>query len=137
MNALEDTRELVTTTSAPDKLGDLHGLPSRLIAGFVDDLLYKWPDVELSTIRITNLDGILTVTGRRGTLASSIECPQCHQPIGRPHTEFCTLAPDRVWAAGHHLVHSEAFVDQDDPRSRENREYPGQPATGPYTEETE
>ena len=32
-----------------------------------------------------------------GELAPGIECPQCHQPIGRPHTEFCTLAPDRVW----------------------------------------
>ena len=32
-----------------------------------------------------------------GELTPSIECPQCHQPIGRPHTDFCTLAPDRVW----------------------------------------
>ena len=35
-----------------------------------------------------------------GELAPGIECPQCHQPIGRPHTEFCTLAPDRVWPDG-------------------------------------
>ena len=53
-----------------------------------------------------------------GELAPAIECPQCHQPIGRPHTEFCTLAPDRVWPEGHHLVHSEAFIDQGDPRSK-------------------
>lgn len=26
-----------------------------------------------------------------------IECPQCHQPAGRPHTEYCTLSPDAVW----------------------------------------
>ena len=35
-----------------------------------------------------------------GELAPAIECPQCHQPIGRPHTDFCTLAPDRVWPDG-------------------------------------
>lgn len=52
---------------------------------------------------------------KHGELAQGVECPQCHQPIGRPHTEFCTLDPDRVWPAGH-LVHSEAFIDQDDPR---------------------
>lgn len=27
-----------------------------------------------------------------------IECPQCHQEAGRPHTEYCTLDPERVWA---------------------------------------
>lgn len=32
-----------------------------------------------------------------GELAQGIECPQCHQPIGRPHTEFCTLAPGKIW----------------------------------------
>lgn len=35
-----------------------------------------------------------------GVLASSsnpVECPQCHAPIGRPHTDYCTLAPGRVW----------------------------------------
>ena len=34
-----------------------------------------------------------------GTLAGQqgITCPQCHQPAGRPHTDYCTLAPGRVW----------------------------------------
>lgn len=32
-----------------------------------------------------------------GELAPTIDCPQCHTPIGRPHTEYCTLGPDQVW----------------------------------------
>ncbi|MGZ0150678.1 hypothetical protein ACXJJ3_26710 [Kribbella sp. WER1] len=32
-----------------------------------------------------------------GTKPDPIECPQCRQPVGRPHTEFCTLAPGNVW----------------------------------------
>lgn len=27
-----------------------------------------------------------------GELAPTVECPQCHQPAGRPHTDYCTLA---------------------------------------------
>jgi hypothetical protein len=33
-----------------------------------------------------------------GDLAQGVECPQCHQAAGRPHTEYCTLDPERVWA---------------------------------------
>lgn len=29
--------------------------------------------------------------------ALTVECPQCHQPAGRPHTDYCTLAPGKVW----------------------------------------
>ena len=29
--------------------------------------------------------------------AEGIRCPQCTTPIGRPHTDYCTLAPGRVW----------------------------------------
>jgi len=104
MNALEDTRELVTTTSAPDTL-DAADAPWRklhvFVAGFVEDLLSQWPDVELSMIRITDLDGVITVTGRRGPL-TPIECPSCHTHDGHPHTDYCTA---------------------------ENRDYPGQPGT--------
>lgn len=32
-----------------------------------------------------------------GELAPTVECPQCHQPAGRPHTDYCTLAPGKVW----------------------------------------
>ena len=35
-----------------------------------------------------------------GLLASKpagITCPQCHAQIGQPHTDYCTLAPGRVW----------------------------------------
>lgn len=32
-----------------------------------------------------------------GELAPGVECPQCHQPAGRPHTDYCTLAPGAVW----------------------------------------
>jgi hypothetical protein len=32
-----------------------------------------------------------------GAKPDPIDCPQCHTPIGRPHTEYCTLGPDKVW----------------------------------------
>ena len=32
-----------------------------------------------------------------GELVPGVECPQCHQPAGRPHTDFCTLEPGKVW----------------------------------------
>jgi hypothetical protein len=28
---------------------------------------------------------------------AGLVCPQCRQLPGRPHTDFCTLAPGRVW----------------------------------------
>lgn len=37
------------------------------------------------------------VCPEHGELAPAKECPQCHQPNGRPHTDFCTHAPGRVW----------------------------------------
>ena len=111
MNALEDRRPVAATTTSSDN-------PS-VIGEDLMHLLLEHPDIELASIRlIPNNDGTVGIAGRIGQLAAAaIECPQCHQPIGRPHTEFCTLAPDRVWPEGHHLVHSEAFIDQDDPRS--------------------
>lgn len=71
MNTLGDTRELVTTTSAPDVVHQARTPRASFIAGFVDDLLYQYPDVELTTIRIQDLDGIITVIGRRGPLLAA------------------------------------------------------------------
>ena len=108
MNTLEDRRPVAATTTASDN--------PNVIGEDLAHLLVANPDLELASIRlIPNDDGTVGIAGRIGHLAP-IGCPQCHQPIGRPHTEFCTLAPDRVWPEGHHLVHSEAFIDQDDPR---------------------
>ena len=45
-----------------------------------------------------------------GELTPSIECPQCHQPIGRPHTDFCTLAPDRVWPVSPEPGHGQPWM---------------------------
>lgn len=54
-------------------------------------LLLDNPDLELASIRlIPNNDGTVGIAGRIGHLAEHL--------------------------AGHHLVHSEAFIDQDDPR---------------------
>lgn len=44
-----------------------------------------------------------------GDLAQGVECPQCHQPAGRPHTDYCPLQLAR------------------DPWDTTSREYPGQP----------
>lgn len=103
--ALEDTREQVKVTSYPDPfIRTDHRMWSRLIGGFVDDLLYQWPDVELETIRIRHDDqGYIYVYGRRGPLIpvaavvapSYVPCPHCDQLPGRPHTEYCCTQPGR------------------------------------------
>lgn len=71
------------------------------VAGLLlTDLLVAYPDVDLPTIRVWrhSADGVPTIRidGRRGELPRP-ECPQCHQPIGREHTDYCTLAPGKVW----------------------------------------
>lgn len=45
------------------------------------------------------LTSVCTACREHGEFADKpdIECPQCHQPAGRPHTEYCTLSPDAVW----------------------------------------
>lgn len=53
---------------------------SRLIA-------IKWGD---KTIDPAEVKFVLTPL-------PGVECPQCHQPAGRPHTEYCTLEPGKVW----------------------------------------
>jgi hypothetical protein len=80
MNALEDTRPIVHTTTAstnPNVIGEDLG-----------QLLTEHPDLELASIRLIRDDQSVHIVGRLGPLL-----------------------------AGHHLVHSEAFIDQDDPRS--------------------
>lgn len=47
---------------------------------------------------------------------STITCPQCHQELGRPHTEYCPLR-----------IREEIFA------GIENAEYPGQPGTRIFT----
>lgn len=48
-----------------------------------------------------------------GQLAQGVECPQCHQTAGRPHTDYCTLAPERVWAVTV-LVSTELLTQMED-----------------------
>lgn len=104
MSALEDRRPVVATTTVNDH--------PNVIGDDLAQLLIEHPDLELATIRlIPNDDGTVGIAGRIGELAS-LECPQCRQALGRPHTEYCTLAPGKVWAG----------MGQ-----RENLDYPGQP----------
>lgn len=84
MTALEDRRPVAAVTTASDS-------PS-VIGEDLGYLLGEHPDIELASIRlIPNGDGTVGIAGRIGELAG-VECPQCHQPAGRPHTEYCPLA---------------------------------------------
>lgn len=47
----------------------------------------KWGDKIINPAEV-----VFVLTPRPG-----VDCPQCHTPIGRPHTEYCTLGPDKVW----------------------------------------
>lgn len=89
MTQLEDRRPVAAETS-PHRTGPWLGATlSRL---FVDH-----PDLDLASVRlIPNEDGTVGIAGRIGA-PPTIECPQCHQPIGREHTDYCTLAPGKVW----------------------------------------
>lgn len=103
MTALEDRRPVTATTTTNDT-------PPAIATG-LRSLLAEHPEIELTTIRlIPNTDGTVGIAGRIGS-RHGVECPQCHTPIGRPHTDYCTLNPDIVWANLGNI---------------ENLEYPGQ-----------
>lgn len=74
--------------------------PAQVAGLLLTDLLHTYPDVDLPTVRVWQYqaDGVPTIRidARRGSLPG-VDCPQCHQPAGRPHTEYCTLAPGKVW----------------------------------------
>ena len=66
----------------------------------LEDLLKTYPDVDLPTVRLWrhSADGVptLRIDARRGQLTP--ECRSCHTTPGRPHTDFCTIAPGETWA---------------------------------------
>jgi hypothetical protein len=100
MTQLEDRRPVAATTTASDN-------PS-VIGEDLAHLLVEHPDLELASIRlIPNDDGTVGIAGRIGELAT-VECPQCHQPIGRPHTEYCPLALREDVFAGEHPAEQQA-----------------------------
>lgn len=66
-------------TTAPTVAESPHNHPPRCCCG---------PD---------DLPGRCPACPAHGNKPAPIGCPQCHQEIGRPHTEYCTLAPGEVW----------------------------------------
>lgn len=89
MTELEDRRPVAALTTAS-------GRPVW-IGAVLSQLLTEHPEIDLTSVRLMpNEDGSVGIAGRVGT-RPGVECPQCHTPIGRPHTEYCTLAPDQVW----------------------------------------
>lgn len=89
MTALEDRRPAAALTTAS-------GRPVW-IGAVLSQLLTEHPEIDLTSVRlIPNEDGSVGIAGRVGP-RPGVECPQCHTPVGRPHTEYCTLAPDQVW----------------------------------------
>lgn len=89
MTQLEDRRSTAAITSRTPSADD--------VGKALTQLLEDEPELELATVRlIQREDGMVGIAGRIGALAG-VDCPQCHQPIGREHTEYCTLAPGKVW----------------------------------------
>lgn len=89
MTQLNDRRSVAAITSRSPYADD--------IGKALTQLLEDEPELELASVRlIQREDGLVGIAGRIGQLAG-VECPQCHQPAGRPHTEYCTLAPGKVW----------------------------------------
>lgn len=114
MNDLRDTRPRVGRTTT-----DQHGIKGRYAMAAseaVFDLLSGNPNVELATLRFrvdAEFPPKVTVTGRVGSLVGEAgdpgeltyvalpgtECPSCHQPPDRPHTEYCQrLQLPSYWA---------------------------------------
>lgn len=89
MTELEDRRSVAAITSHSPYADD--------IGRALTDLLKDEEELDLASVRlILNEDGSVGIAGRIGP-RPGVECPQCHTPIGRPHTEYCTLGPDKVW----------------------------------------
>lgn len=65
---------------------------------------------EMTVVQWTWPDGLTTSTLYPVVDAPTVECPQCHQPAGRPHTEYCPLRLREEIFAGNALIPSEAFV---------------------------
>ncbi|HEY9354223.1 MAG TPA: hypothetical protein VIP28_13265 [Nocardioides sp.] len=87
MTALEDHRPVAATTTIsrhPNVIGE-----------DLAQLLLEHPDIELASIRLipsTEHDGV-GIAGRIGQIVEqTAEYPCCHQLIGRPHTEYCSIA---------------------------------------------
>lgn len=102
MTQLADTRPHVFKELQIDLTIYPSAATGRAAGLLVEDLLQTYPDVDLPTIRIGHhsFDGrpTIRVDARRGQLVQpTVECPQCHQPAGRPHTDYCTLSPNAVW----------------------------------------
>lgn len=101
MTALTDTRPHVFMEIL---VGAEYALSEAQSAGLLlTDILDAYPDIDLPTVRVWrhSEDGVPTIRidARRGELvAPTVECPQCHQAAGRPHTDYCTLSPDAVWS---------------------------------------
>lgn len=89
MTQLEDRRPVAATTTASDH--------PDVIGEDLAHLLLEHPELDLASIRLLpRKDGTVGIAGRIGA-PPTVECPQCHQPIGREHTDYCTLAPGKVW----------------------------------------
>lgn len=120
MNALEDRRPAAATTTSSNNPNVIGEDLAQLLLEHPD---LELASIRL----IPNDDGTVGIVGRIGPLVTTrpvvglhggrcpscfrfeqhtpeciwginpVECPQCHQPTGRPHTDFCTLTPGQVW----------------------------------------
>jgi hypothetical protein len=98
MNPLEDPREIVTNRTELSSRDTRNRALERAFefGRMIEHLLRQYPDIDPATIRLWDESpATINVAGRRGPLAPT---------------------------AGAHLVHSEAFIDQDDPRYQPNPE---------------
>lgn len=107
MTALTDPRPHVFIEHQADV--DDH-LAAVSFGSLVRQLLDKYPDVELTTVRLwkhaANGFPTLRVDARRGQLGEP-ECPSCHTHGEHPHTEYCQLVDHAS-----QLPHAELYPNQ-------------------------
>lgn len=93
------------TTDQPTTEPPSNSIPIAHIRAAVDSLGITDFDniraihISPTRVMVVHLDALKQeqATSYRVDRSPLVECPQCHTPIGRPHTEYCTLAPDQVW----------------------------------------
>lgn len=121
VNALEDTREIVTTRTT---LGSRHPRNLAFERAFefgrlIEDLLRQYPDTDLATIRlIDESDTVIRVAGRRGHLIANEDPEPVTDLVSHLRDAVNRARESRLAQRPGHLVASEAFIDQDDPRGR-------------------
>jgi hypothetical protein len=75
----------------PNNHPDVAAAIAATIGTLVRDLLTEHPNIEFDSIRIQTLNGNTAIVSGRPPREpfGPAGCSSCHQPAGRPHTDYC------------------------------------------------